>query len=134
MKPTVSITASALLLASALAVAQTAESPPKPASSTSGDAKNGKRIYASYGCYQCHGREGQGSVLTGPRVGPHPTQFSTFVRYIRQPKGEMPPYTQKVVSDAELADIYAFLQSLPQPTDPKNIPLLNSAVGREKGK
>jgi hypothetical protein len=46
----------------------------------------------------------------------------------------MPPYTQKVVSDAELVDIYAFLQSLPQPTDPKNIPLLNSAVGREKGK
>jgi ubiquinol-cytochrome c reductase cytochrome c subunit len=131
----VSITASALLiLVCLLAEAQTATSASKPDVSARGDAKNGKRIYASYGCYECHGREGQGSVLTGPRIGPHPTQFSTFVRYIRQPRGEMPPYTEKVVSDAELADIYAFLQSLPQPPDPKSVPLLNSQPEREKGK
>lgn len=123
-----------LVLACSLAGAQTAPSISKPAGSTGGDAKNGKRIYASYGCYECHGREGQGSMLSGPRIGPHPTQFSAFVRYIRQPKGEMPPYTEKVVSDAELADVYAFLQSLPQPRDPKGIPLLNSEPGWEKGK
>jgi mono/diheme cytochrome c family protein len=123
-----------LVLACPLAVAQTAPSAPKPGVSASGDATNGKRIYRSYGCYECHGSEGQGSMLTGPRIGPHPIQFSTFVRYIRQPKGEMPPYTDKVVSDAELADTYAFLQSLPQPRDPKSIPLLNSAPGPEKGK
>jgi ubiquinol-cytochrome c reductase cytochrome c subunit len=123
-----------LLVASPLAGAQAAPSASKPAGSASGDAKNGKRIYTSYGCYECHGREAQGSVLTGPRIGPHPAQFSTFVRYIRQPKGEMPPYTQKIVSDAELADIYSFLQSLPQPPDPRSIPLLNSAPGREKGR
>jgi mono/diheme cytochrome c family protein len=36
----------------------------------------------------------------------------------------MPPYTAKVLSDAQLADVYAFLQSVPQPTPVENIPLL----------
>jgi ubiquinol-cytochrome c reductase cytochrome c subunit len=36
----------------------------------------------------------------------------------------MPPFTAKVVSDAELADIYAFLRSLPQPPDADTISLL----------
>jgi cytochrome c1 len=37
----------------------------------------------------------------------------------------MPPYTEKVVTDQELADIYAFLKSLPEPSKAKDIPLLN---------
>jgi len=37
----------------------------------------------------------------------------------------MPPYTAKVVSDAELADIRAYLASIPEPQSSKNIPLLN---------
>jgi ubiquinol-cytochrome c reductase cytochrome c subunit len=117
-----------VLVASLMAVCESAEA------QASGNAKNGKKIYTSYGCYECHGREGQGSVLSGPRIAPHPTQFAAFVKYIRQPKGQMPPYTEKVVSDAELADIYTFLQSLPQPPDPKSIPLLNSQSGAQKSK
>lgn len=108
--------------------------PGAEAQASTGNAKNGKQIYASFGCYECHGREGQGSVLSGPRIGPHPIQFSAFVKYIRQPKGQMPPYTDKVVSEVELADIYAFLQSLPPPPDPKKIPLLNPDSGAKKSK
>jgi cytochrome c1 len=37
----------------------------------------------------------------------------------------MPPYTEKVVSGQEFADIYAFLKSLPEPPKAKSIPLLN---------
>jgi hypothetical protein len=37
----------------------------------------------------------------------------------------MPPYTLKVLSDAELADIYAFLRSIPPPRGEKDIPSLN---------
>lgn len=37
----------------------------------------------------------------------------------------MPPYTSKTVSDAQLADIYAFLKAIPRPRDAKEIPLLN---------
>jgi ubiquinol-cytochrome c reductase cytochrome c subunit len=90
-----------------------------------GNAENGKRLYTNYGCYQCHGREAQGSVA-GPRLGPNPIPLQTLIRYVRQPGGQMPPYTDKVVSDAELTDIHAFLRSLPQPRPAKDIPLLNN--------
>ena len=84
--------------------------------------KTGKKLYVSYGCYQCHGYEAQGSSATGPRLGPRPIAFAAFSRYVRQPTGQMPPYTTKVVSDADLANIYAFVQSRPAPAT--NIPLL----------
>jgi hypothetical protein len=36
----------------------------------------------------------------------------------------MPPYTAKIVSDQQAADIFAFLQSLPKPPAVETIPLL----------
>ena len=92
----------------------------------SGNAVKGKELYTRDGCYECHGRAGQGSILSGPRVGPDPIPFSALVSYVREPRGQMPPYTRKVMSDAELADIYAFLQTLPKPSELKDIPILNT--------
>jgi ubiquinol-cytochrome c reductase cytochrome c subunit len=96
----------------------------KPTDVPAGNAENGKRVFTKNGCYECHGREGQGSNMTGPRIAPDPVPFETLSSYVRKPRGEMPPYTAKVVSDQELADIYAFLQSRPHPPAAKNIPLL----------
>jgi mono/diheme cytochrome c family protein len=96
----------------------------KPADAPAGNAENGKRIFTKNGCYECHGREGQGSNMTGPRIAPDPVPLDVLTRYVRKPTGEMPPYTDKVVSDQELADIYAFLQSRPHPPAAKNNPLL----------
>lgn len=90
-----------------------------------GNAENGKRLFTNYGCYQCHGREAQGGA-GGPRIGPNPIPLQALIRYVRQPGGQMPPYTDKVVSDAELTDIHAFLRSLPQPRPAREIPLLNN--------
>jgi ubiquinol-cytochrome c reductase cytochrome c subunit len=87
-----------------------------------GNADTGKKLFVADGCYQCHGYEAQGSSATGPRLGPRPIAFTAFSRYVRQPTGQMPPYTAKVVSDADLANIYAFIQSRPEPA--KDIPLL----------
>jgi len=84
---------------------------------------NGKKIFDSYGCYQCHDHDGHGGV--GARLAPNPIPFTAFSKYVRQPTGEMPPYTKKVVTDQELADIYAYLQSIPQPPPAKSIPILN---------
>jgi ubiquinol-cytochrome c reductase cytochrome c subunit len=114
-----------MVLAGALASAQNVKSVPKANGSPTGDAESGRRIYSSRGCYECHGGEGQGSILTGPRVGPDPIPFPALVRYLRQPAGQMPPYTSKVISDAELADIHAFLKLLPRPRSAKSVPLLN---------
>jgi mono/diheme cytochrome c family protein len=102
---------------------------PAPASNLSklaGNAQDGNRIYTADGCYECHGRVGQGSVQTGaPRIGPPALTIDAFARYIHAPTGNMPPYTSKVVSDQDIADIYAFLKSLPAAPQAKDIPLLN---------
>lgn len=114
-----------IILAGAGARAQNVRSSPKANASPAGDAVNGKRIYASHGCYECHGGQGQGSTLSGPRVGPDPIPFPAFVQYLRQPAGQMPPYTTGVISDQELAHIYAFLKSLPRPPSAQSIRLLS---------
>jgi mono/diheme cytochrome c family protein len=99
---------------------QSSDTPP------TGNAQNGKKLVMSYGCYECHGREGQGSSQTGAaRIGPPLLSFEGFQSYVRNPKIQMHPYTSKAVSDQDLADIYAYLKSIPMPPKGKDIPLLN---------
>lgn len=100
--------------------------PPVKADPSSANPQKGQRFYMSYGCYECHGNEGQGSTQTAAsRIGPIEIPLPPFVAYIRQPTAQMPPYSAKAVSDADLADIYAFLLSRPQSAPAKSIPLLN---------
>jgi mono/diheme cytochrome c family protein len=105
-----------------LIVATVSAQAPQQSAVPAGNAEAGKKLFVSYGCYQCHGYQAQGSNATGPRLGPRPIAFAAFSRYVRQPTNQMPPYTTKVVSDADLANIYAFVLSRPAP--PTNIPLL----------
>ncbi len=123
----VMLAAAALILVGLSARAQAPGQAPKADIPRAGNAQDGKRLYTSYGCYQCHGRDAQGSSVTGPRIGPRPIPFPVFLRIVRQSPGEMPPYSRELVSDSELADIYAFLQSLPEPPPAKSIRLLNEA-------
>jgi len=44
---------------------------------------------------------------------------------VRNTRGGMPPYQKAILSDADLADIHAYLQLLPKARDYKSIPLLN---------
>jgi mono/diheme cytochrome c family protein len=113
-------------LSDVYAFLQSVASQPKLELPSSANSQNGQHLYTAFGCYECHGLQGQGSVQTGgSRLGPPQIPFSGFVAYVRQPTGQMPPYTSKAVSDAQLADIYVFLQSLPQAVPSKSIPLLN---------
>ena len=48
-----------------------------------------------------------------------------MIAYVRKPTGVMPPVTAKVVTDAEIADIRAYLETVPPPPDVKSIKLLN---------
>jgi len=104
--------------------AQSAGAAPKAEKAPSGNAKNGKAIYTTAGCYECHGREAQGGAGTGPKLGPDPIPYAAFVFQVRTPRDQMPPYTAKVLSDAQMADIYAFVQSQPQPPKADSIPQL----------
>jgi len=80
----------------------------------------------SDGCYECHGRQGQGAAQTGAaRIGPTLLTFEGFQSYVRQPTNQMPPYASKAITDQDLGDIYAYLKSIPMPPKGKDIPLLN---------
>jgi ubiquinol-cytochrome c reductase cytochrome c subunit len=80
-------------------------------------------LYKKVGCYQCHANEAQGG-LSGPRLGPNLFPFARFAEYIRTPDGEMPPYTSRVLSDQDIADIYAWVQARPRPPAVSTIPQL----------
>jgi mono/diheme cytochrome c family protein len=88
-----------------------------------GNAEKGKQLFVRDGCFECHGILGQGSNNYGPRLGPDPIPMQAIINYIRKPAGNMPPYTAKLVSDQDVADIYAYLKSVPRPVDLRNIPL-----------
>lgn len=86
-------------------------------------AENGKAVFAKAGCWQCHGTVGQGMV-TGPRLAPGPMAVEALMGFVRSTDRQMPPYSAQVLSDSDLADIHAYLSSIPAPPDYTKIPLL----------
>jgi mono/diheme cytochrome c family protein len=95
-----------------------------------GNAPNGRELYLKYSCYACHLYNGQGSG-NGPRLVPLPMTLARFTTFMRNP-GRMPPYTEQVLSDAQLADLFAYIKSLPQSPSPKDIPLLMRIINEAK--
>ena len=108
-----------MVVAAAPVWAQSA--PPK------GDAANGKKVYLADGCFQCHGRVGQGGLMTGPApiLAQTKMPYAAFSRQLRNPINDMPPYPANLLPEQEMADIYAYLQSLPGRRPVKDIPILN---------
>jgi mono/diheme cytochrome c family protein len=107
------------LAASAIAPAQ--DAPP-------GNVANGKRLYLADGCFTCHGRSGQGGAYTGPApiLAKTDMPFEGFAGQVRNPANDMPAYSGALVSDQDIADIYAFVESLPGPGSAKDISILNN--------
>jgi len=120
----ISTLAIAVLFLSARATIMQAAQDPKTSDASASNSENGKRLFTKDGCYECHGREGQGSNMSGPRIAPNPVPLDVLMGYVRKPSGEMPPYTAKVISDRELADIYAYLKSRPAAPKEKAAALL----------
>jgi mono/diheme cytochrome c family protein len=87
-------------------------------------AEKGKSFYMQYGCFQCHGTVGQGGNA-GPKIAPDPMPYEALVNFVRTTNRQMPPYREAVLPSEYLADIYAYLQSIPKSPDYKTIPLLN---------
>jgi len=86
---------------------------------------NGKRLFEVKACYECHGWQGQGG-LAGPRLAQTKLNLQGFRNILRNPPpSNMPPYRAAVLSDAEVVDLFAFIQSIPPPAPTANIPLLN---------
>jgi ubiquinol-cytochrome c reductase cytochrome c subunit len=93
-------------------------------SASNGDARRGQQLFVSVGCYECHGYAGQGALATGPRIARTDLPLEVFTMALRSPASDMPPYGVTILSDADAADIFAYLKSMTAPPDPKSIPLL----------
>ena len=117
MMKQISLAAAAVLALAAPALAQGA---------AAGDATRGKAIFLKDACYTCHGTTGTGGAA-GPQLAHDGLSADAIKQQLRTPQARMPSYSDKILSDAEIADIVAYIQSLsagPRPTG-KDIPLLN---------
>ena len=115
----ISKVASLLILGGALACNAAAQS-----------SDNGKVLYnEKFMCYTCHGYSGQNG--SGARLVPMKMAQAAFIAYVRNPTqpNRMPSFSAKVMSDAELADVYAYIKSLPNSApDAKTLPLLKDLM------
>ncbi|HTJ28230.1 MAG TPA: cytochrome c [Candidatus Limnocylindria bacterium] len=123
-------TLGAVLLLGASTAAASAQTPAAPAA---GDPHHGFVVYEREGCYECHGHEGQGNGrhgngtdVVGPALAPNVLPFVLFQRQVRHPRDLMPIYSPRILSDADLADVYAYLKSRPAAKPPSSIPILNA--------
>ncbi len=91
------------------------------------DTASGKRVYISVGCFTCHGRSGQGGSFNYPVPALARTALpvEAFNAIVRTGPNDMPAYPASVLSDKDLADIRAFLRSLPGRRPAEDFPLLN---------
>jgi ubiquinol-cytochrome c reductase cytochrome c subunit len=100
--------------------AQTAATP-------AGSAQSGKDLYLKLSCYACHGYDGHGGA--GARLVPMRMNQAGFALYIRNPR-QMPPYTAKVLSDQQAADLWAYVKSMPESPSADKIPLLMRIIAQ----
>jgi mono/diheme cytochrome c family protein len=111
--------AAAVILAASVACAQT-----KGGTVASGNAEKGKALWVKDGCYSCHGFDGHGGA--GPKLAPRPMAVASFIAIVRHPPASgMPTFAAKVIPDADLTDMWAYLRSIPDPPAVKDVPLLN---------
>jgi mono/diheme cytochrome c family protein len=88
-----------------------------------GDATRGKDLFMKYSCYACHGFSGQNGP--GARLVPMRMTPASFTAYVRAPRTrQMPSFSAKVLSDQQLADIHAYVKTLPDSKPAKDVPAL----------
>ena len=85
-----------------------------------GNAVNGQQLFFSLGCNVCHGDRGEG--LVGPTIAQTIVTLERVVEQYRQPFETMTAFPPEEVSDEEIADIYAWLQTVERPPDELVIP------------
>jgi mono/diheme cytochrome c family protein len=107
-----------LLLAASLAASAGAAEPPP-------SAERGKTLYLTTGCKHCHGTVGQGSTA-GRRLAPKPLPAAAITQFIRANGTNMPAYSQTLLNDAAVADIAAYLSSIPPSAPADSIAILRN--------
>jgi LPXTG-motif cell wall-anchored protein len=78
-----------------------------------GDAANGKTLWAAKNCKSCHGANGEGKYFL-PVAGTTLTA-DAWLKEVRTPAAAMPAYSTTQVSDQDVADMQAYMQTLTKP-------------------
>lgn len=71
----------------------------------------GQRVYDGK-CSRCHGPEGRGRGTLGPNLIPFSWSYELALEQIRHPICEMPPFPESELSDAQVAQIVAYLKTI----------------------
>jgi hydroxylamine dehydrogenase len=82
-----------------------------PADST--PAARGATLYIQKGCMGCHGVSGRGGV--GPTLAQTALTIEQVVRQLRHPRGIMPTFPERLVSDREAGEILGYLKGVGAP-------------------
>jgi mono/diheme cytochrome c family protein len=114
---------------------------PAPTSPVSGNAATGKGLYYSYGCYACHGYNGEtGARAFVGRWGNLATEQG-FISFLRGranvapiiPSTSMPSFAEASLSDKQAIDIYAYIRTFKSSSpEVKDIPTLSAIVEASK--
>ncbi len=135
------------LLAAALALplatlhGQQAKIMPAPTSPVTGSAVTGKKLFYSYGCYACHGYNGETGYRAFVGNWGHLGTDQEFITFLRArvnvapvvPSDRMPNFSAAVLSDQGAKDIYAYIRTFKSSAPPlKDIPTLNEIVTAAK--
>src|SRR5579862_4261378 len=111
-------------LAGLLAVTGLWAQSPNLANAASSNVANGKRLFEVKACYECHGWSGQGG-LAGARLAQTKLNLAGFRNILRNPPpSNMPSYREAVLTDQEVENLFAYIQSFPAPQPVQDIPLL----------
>src|SRR5260370_7115748 len=102
------LAATLLVMPGTIARAGTASPIPQEEKPPAGNVQNGKKLYISYGCFECHGRQAEGTSVGGPRLGPNPISFPAFTTYLPNPPAHLPPFTSKPTSAPYFPHTYPF--------------------------
>jgi mono/diheme cytochrome c family protein len=70
----------------------------------------GERVYEG-NCRRCHGPEGRGTTQA-PSLIPFDWSYTEALELIRHPVCDMPPVPESAVSDAQVAQIVAYLKTI----------------------
>ena len=80
-----------------------------------GNPANGQELFFALTCNVCHGDRGEG--LIGPTIAQTIVPLERVIQQYREPLESMNTFPPDEVSDEEIADIYAWLQTVERPPD-----------------
>jgi mono/diheme cytochrome c family protein len=128
------------VVALTVSVAGAANNPP-PTSPVTGSAVTGKALYYSFGCYACHGYNGETGARPFVGTWGHLATEQAFITFLRGranvaplvPSTSMPNFGEGSLSDKQAKDIYAYIRTFKSSApELKDIPTLNAIVEASK--